>query len=385
MDAAIRHAGSVRGAAPGGQDRRRQRLDPARQPGPHPWREATVATSLLIDFLAFLGRHGLAQDRVVLAARLDPAWITTPPERVPASAMERLWAAAEQLTGDPDLGLHSAEGCNPGALGILGYVLLSCGTAAQALERLARHAPLLNEGLQVQLLMEGDQTLCRFGAATGSTSYLQHRPRQAIETLAAGIVLTLRRLAAQPQQAPQPLAVHFRHPAPASLGEHQRLLGPVVLFGQAHDQVRDASAALQAPLLSADPGLPAMFEGDALRRLQALASQTTLRGRALAVVAARLRRTVPTLASVAAAPGVSGRSLQRGLQAERCAYRDIVDEVRHTLALAHLARPGSTATDVAFLLGFSEPSAFSRAFRRWTGVTPAQFLADRSGDQLTPR
>lgn len=338
-------------------------------------REATVATSLLIDFLAFLGRRGLAQDQVVRAARLDPVWLNTPPERLPASAMERLWAAAEQLTGDTDLGLHSAEGYNPGALGILGYVLLSCATAGQALDRLARYAPLLNEGLQVQLLTDGEQTLCRFGAAAGCTSFLQHSPRQAIETLAAGIVLTLRRLAAQPQQAPQPLAVHFQHVAPAAITEHHRLLGPVVLFGQAHNQVQYASAALQAPLLSADPGLLAMFEGDALRRLQALGSQATLRGRALAVVAARLKGRVPDLAEVAAALAMSERSLQRGLQAEGCAYRDIVDEVRHTLALAHLARPGSTATDVAFLLGFSEPSAFSRAFRRWTGVAPTQFQA----------
>lgn len=308
-------------------------------------REATVATSLLIDFLAFLGRRGLAQDQVVLAARLDPAWLTTAPERLPASAMERLWATAEQLTGDTDLGLHSAEGYNPGALGILGYVLLSCANAAQALERLARYAPLLNEGLQVQLLVEGDQTLCRFGAAPGSSSFLQHSPRQAIETLTAGIVLTLRRLAAQPQQAPQPLAVDFQHAAPASVNEHRRLLGPVVLFGQAHNQVRYASAALQAPLLSADPGLLAMFEGDAMRRLQALASQATLRGRAQAVVAARLKGRVPDLAEVAAALALSERSLQRGLQAEGCAYRDIVDEVRHTLALTHLARPGTATTN----------------------------------------
>jgi AraC-like DNA-binding protein len=348
----------------------------------HDTTDATVATSLLVDFLGFLGRRGLAQDRVILAARLDPAWISTPPERLPALAMERLWAAAEQLTGDADLGLHSAEGYNPGALGILGYVLLSCATAAQALERLARYAPLLNEGLQVQLLTEGDQTLCRFGAAPGRSSFLQHSPRQAVETLAAGIVLTLQRLATRP---PQPLAVHFQHAAPASVAEHHRLLGPVVLFGQAHNQVGYASAALQAPLLSADPGLLAMFEGDAARRLQALASQATLRGRALAVVAARLKGRVPDLAEVAAALALSERSLQRGLQAEGCAYREIVDEVRRTLALAHLARPGSTATDVAFLLGFSEPSAFSRAFRRWTGVAPSQYQRLGSGGQLTPR
>ena len=180
-------------------------------------RDATVATSLLINFLGFLGRRGLVQDQVCQATRIHPAWISTPPERVPAAAMQRLWQVAEQPTGDADLGLHSAETYNPGALGILGYVLLSCATAAQALERLACCAPLLNEGLQVQLQAADGQTCCSFGAAPGVASFLQHSPRQATETLVAGIVLTLGRLAAPAQRQPQPLAVHFRHAAPPSV------------------------------------------------------------------------------------------------------------------------------------------------------------------------
>ncbi|WP_370583761.1 AraC family transcriptional regulator ligand-binding domain-containing protein [Polaromonas sp. CG_9.7] len=72
-------------------------------------REATIATSLLIDFLGFLGRRGLAAETVFRAAQIDPSWVDDPNSRVPAAAMERLWAAAEQLTGDADLGLHSAQ------------------------------------------------------------------------------------------------------------------------------------------------------------------------------------------------------------------------------------------------------------------------------------
>jgi AraC-like DNA-binding protein len=70
---------------------------------------------------------------------------------------------------------------------------------------------------------------------------------------------------------------------------------------------------------------------------------------------------------------MSERSIQRSLTEESTSYREIVDEVRKGLALSHLSRPGTTAADVAFLLGFSEPSAFTRAFRRWTGTSPTQF------------
>lgn len=82
---------------------------------------------------------------------------------------------------------------------------------------------------------------------------------------------------------------------------------------------------------------------------------------------------MPSLASIAAELAMSERSVQRSLSEESTSYREIVDEVRKGLALSHLSRPGSTATDVAFLLGFSEPSAFTRAFRRWTGASPSQY------------
>jgi AraC-like DNA-binding protein len=70
---------------------------------------------------------------------------------------------------------------------------------------------------------------------------------------------------------------------------------------------------------------------------------------------------------------MSERSVQRSLTEESTSYREIVDAVRKDLALSHLSQPGRSATDVAFLLGFSEPSAFTRAFRRWTGSSPSQF------------
>jgi AraC-like DNA-binding protein len=337
-----------------------------------PMREATIAASLLIDFVGHLGRRGLATDRVCSAAQIDPRWLGEPDRRLPASAMERLWAAGESLTGDPDLGLRSAESYNPGALSIVGYVILSCRTTGQALERLARYAPLLNEGLHVDLDRHNGITTCRFGAAEGVDSYLQRTPRQATETLAAGIVLTLQRLTATP---PRPVAVRFRHPAPASIVEHLRLLGPQIEFGQADNAVVYDSAALEAGQLSADPALLEIFEADAHRRLAQLPAHGAVSGRVSRLLATRLRGEVPSLGHIAAELAMSERSLQRGLRDEATSYRDLVDEVRKDLALAHLARAGTSATDVAFLLGFSEPSAFTRAFKRWTGESPSRFKA----------
>jgi AraC-like DNA-binding protein len=126
-------------------------------------------------------------------------------------------------------------------------------------------------------------------------------------------------------------------------------------------------------MLSADPSLLEVFEGDARRRLEQLESHGAVSGRVQAIVAARLKGEVPSLATVASELAMSERSVQRSLTEEFTSYREIVDAVRKDLALSHLSQPGRSATDVAFLLGFSEPSAFTRAFRRWTGSSPSQF------------
>jgi AraC-like DNA-binding protein len=85
----------------------------------------------------------------------------------------------------------------------------------------------------------------------------------------------------------------------------------------------------------------------------------------------RLREGEPGISSVAEALATSERSLQRRLQAEGSSFRDVVDEARHKLALPYLGDPNLSLTDVAYLLGYSEGAAFTRAFKRWTGLAPS--------------
>lgn len=121
-----------------------------------------------------------------------------------------------------------------------------------------------------------------------------------------------------------------------------------------------------------------VFEGDARRRLHELAARGGVSGRVLAFLGRRLRGAVPSLAEVASELAMSERSIQRSLTEEQTSYRQLVGDVRKHLAVEHVSRPGTSTTDVTFLLGFSEPSAFTRAFRRWTGTAPTAFRAARA-------
>ncbi len=330
-------------------------------------REATVATPLLIDMSGYLERRGVSREALCEAIAIEPSLLDAPNTRLPGAFVERMWAAAEQLSGDPDLGLHTAEAFNPGALDILGYVILSCESAAGAIDRLARYAGLLNEGLHVRLEPRGDESVCRFDAVTTLDNYLLRAPRQPMEAMAAGLVTTMRRLTVPHVE---PVAITFRHVAPASTAEHTRILGPNVSFAAEADSVVYRTADLAAPLLSANPALLAAFEPLAQESLDASHGAGTISRQVERLLEHRIKGIVPTLEEAAIALAMSTRSLQRKLRDEGVTYQQIVDGVRSRMATQHLSKPGTTAAEVAFLLGFSEPSAFARAFRRWTGTTP---------------
>src|SRR5688572_16250955 len=206
--------------------------------------------------LGYLERQGHPQAEVAASSRLDLAAITKPDARVPGSTVERLWVEGERLTGDADLGLHMSEAFNPGALDILGYVVLSCRTAHEVLDRLARYAAILNSGLKVHLVEEGDLTHCRFEILHTVDNYLVRQPRQALEAMAVGLTTTLERLTSH---AIAPADVAFGYPAPANTSEHVRVFGSVVRFRARENQLTFRTADLAAAIPSANPMLLEVF------------------------------------------------------------------------------------------------------------------------------
>jgi AraC-like DNA-binding protein len=322
--------------------------------------------------LDYLERRGVPAEELGRALQLDAGALATPDHRVPGSSVERLWEEAERRTHDPHLGLHMGESHHPGALNILGYVVLSCRTARDVLDRLARYAAILNDGLRVRVDSEGALTLCRFEAVAGLENYLARAPRQPIEAMYAGVVVTMRNLTGR---AIEPRRVTFCHPPPADLAEHRRIFGPTVHFDAAENQLGFLTSDLDAHVRSSNPELLEVFERHANAVVDELDEHGPASRRVVRVLTGRVKGIAPTLDEVAAELAMSGRSLQRTLRGEGTSYQLLLDNVRRELAVRHLAVRGTSAAEVAFLTGFSEPSAFSRAFRRWTGLTPGAYCA----------
>jgi AraC-like DNA-binding protein len=176
--------------------------------------------------------------------------------------------------------------------------------------------------------------------------------------------------------APRVLAVEFSHAAPPgpTLERFRKALDAPVRFGAERTQLVLPAAALTLPMRSADPTLAGILARTADAALAALPTDARLASQVARALHPLLRDDRGHIDEVAARLGMPARSLQRRLRDEGTSFQDVREDVRRTLAERYL-QDGLAIAEVAFLVGYSEPSAFFRAFKRWTGATPIQHIA----------
>jgi AraC-like DNA-binding protein len=171
----------------------------------------------------------------------------------------------------------------------------------------------------------------------------------------------------------RPLAVFFKHAAPGSAEVHERHFGCPVNFAADDDGLLMSPDALRAPNRLGDRGILSFFDRHLDQELSQFADDASLERRVRNQVAQRLSQGIPTVSEISAHLGMSARTLQRRLSSRGCTFQALVDESRRELADHLLRETEYPLAEVAFLAGFSEQSAFNRAFKRWAGQTPRSY------------
>ena len=177
----------------------------------------------------------------------------------------------------------------------------------------------------------------------------------------------------------RPEAVFFRHPARTAASVYEAHFGCAVHFESDRDALLVAEAALQAPNRLGDEHTARFFDGHLEQALAQRSETAPLEARVAACIARTLSEGVPTVSGIADQLGMSGRTLQRQLAGADRTFQALVDEARRSVAERLLEQTDYALADVAFLTGFSEQSALTRAFRRWTGTTPRAWRRQRRG------
>jgi len=330
----------------------------------------TVSVAYLQGLVEYLQRQGIAPEALLAHAQLGPEVLGQRDQCIAASAYLALLSEGVRLSGDPFLGLHLGESVRPGYYGVLGYLIMSCATLADALHRQARYASLVGNLGQVVLDDEPARLDGEALVAHRWQPLLAQQQRQLSEETLAGWVSFGRWISGLDIA---PTEVRFQHSAPADTSEHARIFRCPVLFDQPDNALVFPRRLLAAPLSQADAQVRGMLDAYADRLLAELNQGHGVLDRARLELARQLPEQGADLEAIAAALALTSRTLQRRLRESGLSFSQLVDETRQQLVLHYLRDPALELAEIAFLVGFSEAGSLARAFRRWTGTSPGEY------------
>ena len=320
-----------------------------------------IADELLHEGVAiedFCGRAGLD------AAELADGTLRLPIERATA-----VIGAAMELSKTPALGLRVGASAPLKALHVVGHMLSSCADMREAVQVFLHYS---------SLVFEGGGFLLSERAGEGRFSYAHPYPGSRFERFAAEVALAVvLRMGLQitgPDKRPK--EVRFRYPDPGYAAEYERVFGCPVRFDQPANELVFDPALLDLPQVHRDELLCQLLREGADRLLSQTAATERLAERILEALKLQLELGATDPDRLASRFGMTLRSLQRRLKSSQLSLTQLLDEARREFACAQLRLPDVAIKQVAEQLGFSEPSAFYRAFKRWTGKTPARFRTE---------
>ncbi len=331
-----------------------------------------VATRALVDAC---GKLGLDTGALLARAGVARAQLDDPDARLPAELADAVWREVSLAARDPALPLRAAEQTPFGAFRVLDYLGATGATVGDGLRRVATYFPLVDPRGVLAVEEEGDAVALTFRALEGDL------PPPAQEYTLAILVSRVRHVSASPPV----LRVRFTFPRPADAREHVRVLGVEPAFGARVAAISIARTSWDGPTRTGAPALFATLDEHARELLRRGPAQATLTGRARAAIATALPGREPSLTAIARSLGTSARTLQRRLGDEGTTFAAVVDGVRRERAEVFLRQPDVAISEVSWLLGFAEQSAFTRAFRRWTGAAPSAWRRAVTGARSPPR
>lgn len=332
--------------------------------------ELTVSAGAVRGLLEFAASRGA--DTATLAARSGLAHLDLADQdrRIPFAKYTALMRAGKDLCGDPALALRLGETSD------LTSILASLGPASEtvvdAVAQLNRYA-----GLVIEVELKSAE---RFQLTPGDGGFWLIDTRlnandfpELTETAFARIVSTLRRLVSEgtaSRSSPLVRAVHVTHADPGYRHEYERIFQAPVIFSSDRNAILLDPACFDIRVPAESPYVFAVMRERAEQLLKELETSKSAAGRVQRAIIPVLHTGAASMDDVARELGMSRWTLSRQLKAEGLTFEKVLDELRRKLALDYLSERKLSVNEAAYLVGFSEPAAFSRAFKRWTGKSP---------------
>lgn len=309
--------------------------------------------------------RGCGTEDVLAAVGLTRAALEDPDARIPGATVMAVWSALRERTGDPTLQLDAPTSLPFGAYRIIDYLVGASANVEEGVRRFAGFFGLIADGIAPRVEEVGGGHALVLATERGGAV-----PPVYVDYAFAALVGRVR-MRIRPGLKVQ--RVELRQPEPPAAARYREVFDAPVRFGAPADRLCFSSGEWAAPMDSADGTLALLLEEHARILERRLPRPTEGVVAEVQKVIAAAPADGGSVEAVARSLHVSVRTLQRKLVAAGTTFREVSDAVRGRLAEEYLEDPRVSIAEVAFLLGFSEPSSFNRAFRRWTGKAPGRW------------
>ena len=339
--------------------------------------EPTIANGFAEAFLQFAVARGADRQTLIEQSRLRREDLLERDNRLPLSTYVALMKAGIKLCDEPALALLFGAEVSLSDISILGSV----GHAANAEEGLCqtnRYAPLVIDGgdgktaHRLEFVPEDGKVWLRF------TSTLFVDNPLLTESAFARCVCDGRKMAAATggvTQCPSPSEIRFTHAEPSYREEYDRIFGVPLVFGSSMNAILFGEELLSVRLPQQNQYVSSLLTERAEALLEKLEDSKSMRGRVESLLIPILHTGEADMETIARKLSLSRQTLFRKLKAEDVTFEQVLDELRHKLAREYLNGENISVNETSYLLGFSDPAAFSRAFKRWTGASPRTMKA----------
>ena len=340
-------------------------------------KQSSTLSTLILPIAKALRLEGLDPMELMEQAGIDPASVINPDRRIPVENMQRLWNLAGEASGDESFGLLAAEQLQPATLQGLGLAVLASDTIYDALRRLVRFSRVFSTGLVLQLQEHDelvDLELLTDGELSGQPlNWLSY-------DFGVGLIVALCRITLGEYFSP--INIQCLRPPPADPDRFSAILGSRIEYDAGRNCITFVRADIEEPLATANAELARVNDEQAETYLASFV-EVSAAHQVVSRIVEHLPDGPPSQSQIAAAMNVSNRTLQRKLKDEGTSFIDLLQDARLALARKYLGQPQRSIVEIAYLLGFSEPSTFSRAFKRWTGTAPAEYRASLAEETST--
>lgn len=328
----------------------------------------TVGAGYARGLFEFAVSKGAQRAALAAAANIAPADLEDQDGRIPFTDYMRLMREAKAMTGEPALALFYGEAVNLSEISILGLVCHACETMLDAFRQMNRYGQLVVEA-------ENAGAAARFEHVRrdGALWLVDNRVMppafpELVETTFALMICGTRPFG----ETPFVREVHVMHDEPAHSAAYDRVFRAPTRFSRDWNAMRIDEAWLTHKIALQPRYVFGVLSAHADALMKSLEEAKTTRGRLESLLMTALHTGEAGADWAAEKMGVSRQTLYRRLKAEGASFETVLDGLRRTLALHYLAGGRTSVNETAYLVGFSDPAAFSRAFKRWTGLSPRE-------------